>query len=165
MSSRVTWVGSSQTPWIPSSWTFHGPVSRRSKLSSGASLLLRDDVPGSLHYAFIGTVNTAGALYSATSTDLINWTTNDTAWQRGRPGHFDHNGIAAGPQAERLSDGNYLYLYNIDNAKNCQSASCGPCGVTIYIYIPLLYYYGWYGVKYIDQVPLHAVCCACFKMH
>jgi hypothetical protein len=38
-----------------------------------------------------------------------------------------HNteGIAAGPQAERLSDGNYLYLYNIDNAKNCQSASCG----------------------------------------
>ena len=128
MSGRVTWIASSQTPWVPASWTFHGPVAPF-KLTAGVSLLIRDDVPDSLHYAFIGNVNTAGSLYYATSPDLVNWTLNHSAWQRGRPDHFDHNGIAAGPQAERLSDGNYLYLYNIDNARNCQSASCGPCGV------------------------------------
>jgi hypothetical protein len=129
MSGRVTWIGSSQTPWVPSSWTFHGPVVSEFKLTAGASLLLRDDVPGSLHYAFVGNVNTAGTLYSATSSDMVHWELNHTAFQRGRPGYFDHNGIAAGPQAEQLSDGSYLYLYNIDNAKNCQSAGCGPCGV------------------------------------
>ena len=26
---------------------------------------------------------------------------------------FDQKGMASGPQAERLSDGNYLYLYNV----------------------------------------------------
>lgn len=44
--------------------------------------------------------------------------------------------IAAGPQAERLSDGSYLYLYNIDNAKNCQSASCGQWHHIIHLTAP-----------------------------
>ena len=33
------------------------------------------------------------------------------------------------PQAERLSDGSFLYLYSIDNVLSCQSSSCGKCGV------------------------------------
>ena len=97
MSGRVTWIGSSKEPWVPSSWTFHGPVAPEFKLTAGVSLLLRDDVPGSLHYAFIGNVNTAGSLFSATSADLLTWTLNHTAFARGRPGYFDHNGIAVGP--------------------------------------------------------------------
>jgi predicted GH43/DUF377 family glycosyl hydrolase len=129
LSGRVTWIASSQQPWVPSNWSFHGPVAPEFKKTAGVSLLLRDDVPGSLHYAFIGNRDTAGSLYSATSADLITWHVNHTAFQGGRPGYFDHGGIAAGPQVERLSDGSYLMLYNIDNAHNCQSASCGPCGV------------------------------------
>lgn len=92
MSGRVTWIGSSQTPWVPSSWTWHNPVIPDLKLTSGASLLLRDDVPDSPHYAFVANVNTAGSLFYATSTDLLTWTRNKTAWQSGRKGFFDHNG-------------------------------------------------------------------------
>ena len=77
--------------------------------------------------AFFMTANTAGALYAATSTDLIHWDVGTEPWCAGRAGHFDHGGIAAGPQAERLSDGNLLYdeesrvssLYNIQCSEIC----------------------------------------------
>ena len=119
-------------------WTFHGPITRDFGVTSGVSLILRDDaIPPNgtaganvTHFALIATANTAGGLFSATSTDLLHWTTNNTsAWCTGRHGKFDQKGIAAGPQAERLSDGNYLYLYSIDNVRSCQSAACGHgCG-------------------------------------
>lgn len=125
LSPRVTWVASSPTPWVVDSWIFHGPVWRRH--TAGVSLLLRDQGP---HYAIIGTADDAGSLYTATSSDLIHWDINTTVWQRGRPYDvFDWRGLAAGPSPVRLSDGNYLYFYSIDNMWNCQSASCNRCGL------------------------------------
>lgn len=129
---RVTYLATSATPWVIDSWEFHGPMSPGQVTTSGASLLLRDDVPGSPHYAFITTDDDAGGLLYATapSSDPLNWTTHSTHdWETGRKGEFDHYGLASGPQAARLSDGSYLYLYSIDNRVNCQSASCGTCGL------------------------------------
>ena len=45
----------------------------------------------------------------------------------GRKGYFDHDGIAAGPQAERLSDGNYLYLYNIVSPHGSEDNAACAC--------------------------------------
>jgi hypothetical protein len=110
MSGRVQWIATSKAPWIASSWTFHHPITQAFKLTSGASLIIRDDAgPGALHYAILTAKNTAGGLYTATSTDLLNWHTNASEpWCVGRRGMFDQKGMASGPQAERLSDGNYL---------------------------------------------------------
>lgn len=131
---RVTHLATSPTPWLVNSWSWHGPMSPGQQTTSGASILLRDDVPGSPHYAFITTDDDAGALLVATAPhdDPLTWTTQSKPWASGRPGAFDHYGLASGPSLSshyRLSDGNYLYLYSIDNRQNCQSASCGTCGL------------------------------------
>ena len=133
-STRITWIGTSQTPWDRNSWTYHSPteigLSPRYNHTAGMSIVLQDGrAPKPTHVAFFMTANTAGALYAATSTDLLHWDVGTEPWCAGRAGHFDHGGIAAGPQAERLSDGNLLYLYSLDNVLACQSSSCGKCGV------------------------------------
>lgn len=39
-------------------------------------------------------------------------------------------GLTSPPRpAAAQSDGNYLYLYSIDNVLSCQSSSCGACGL------------------------------------
>ena len=134
LSPRVTWIASSRTPWDVSSWTFHGPVWPGHPHTAGVSLLLRDDAPrpngSSVHYAFVATSDAAGSLYAATSTDLLQWHVNSTPWVRGRPyDAWDWRGLAAGPSPVRLSDGQYLYLYSIDNLWSCHSASCNRCGL------------------------------------
>ena len=132
LNGRVSMMATSKTPWNVSSWTFYdSPIFADHPTTSGASLLARDDYAPApdLHYAFVAIAGDAGPMYVGTSGDLIHWNVSDTIWQQGRKGCFDHNGLAAGPPAERLSDGNYLLLYNIDNNKNCQSASCGKCGL------------------------------------
>jgi len=35
---------------------------------------------------------------------------------KGRPGCWDSSGIAAGPQPEKLSNGDYLLIHNVDNS-------------------------------------------------
>ena len=102
--------------------------------TAGVSLLLRDDAVTTsasssaatpVHYAFIGTSDDAGPLFAGTSTDLLTWSVNNTPWVQGRPyDSWDLRGLAAGPTPVRLSDGNYLYLYSIDNEWSCHSASC-----------------------------------------
>jgi hypothetical protein len=127
---RVTHLATTATPWDVASWEFHGPMLPGLGNTSGTSLLLRDDVPGSPHYAFTMQDDDAGHLTWATAPhdDPLSWTVGGP-WIAGRPGHWDFNGLASGPQAERLSDGNYLYLYSIDNRRGCESAACGVCGV------------------------------------
>ena len=85
----------SRSPWEAESWTFHGPLTTVFGTTSGASLLIRDDTaaPTPTHYAIITTANTAGGLYTATSTDLLNWDVNTTAWCKGRRGKFDQKGM------------------------------------------------------------------------
>ena len=73
---RVDHTWTTPTPWIASSWVEHGPVDLTphpgagdgAQITAGVSLLLRDDVQGSPHYAFITTSNSAAALYVAEST-------------------------------------------------------------------------------------------------
>jgi predicted GH43/DUF377 family glycosyl hydrolase len=132
LKGRVSKMATSQTPWNVSSWTFFDePIFKDHPTTSGASLLVRDDYAAApdKHYAFVAIAGDAGPMYVGTSSDLIHWDVNDTIWQQGREGCFDKNGLAAGPPAEQLSSGDYLLLYNIDNNMNCQSASCGKCGI------------------------------------
>ena len=132
LKGRVSMMATTRTPWNMSSWTFYDePIFKDHPTTSGASLLARDDYAPmpDMHYAFVAIAGDAGPMYIGTSADLIHWNVSDTIWQQGRKGCFDYNGLAAGPPAERLSDGNYLLLYNIDNNMNCQSASCGKCGL------------------------------------
>jgi hypothetical protein len=73
---RIDHTWTTPTPWIASSWVEHGPVDLTphpgagdgDQITAGVSLLLRDDVQGSPHYAFITTSNSAAALYVAEST-------------------------------------------------------------------------------------------------
>ena len=96
---------------------------------AGAALLIRDGASDKLHYAFVLTADTAGVMFYTTSKDLLHWSPLQP-WQGPRKGHWDHGGLATGPQVETLSDGNYLMVYNVDNILDCQSASCGKLQVT-----------------------------------
>jgi len=110
-----THVFTSKTPLVKSSWKDNGMMANTcAKCNGGASILIRDDVPGSVHYAFLGTSDTASGLAYATSDDLLNWTYQGS-WQGGRPGKWDSNGLAVGPQPMRLSTGDYIMFYNTDN--------------------------------------------------
>lgn len=47
----------------------------------------------------------------------------------GRPGCWDAKGVAAGPQPERLSNGDYLYIYNIDTGFPYHPNPLGRCAI------------------------------------
>ena len=73
------------------------------------------------HLAFVGNSNTADTILLATSADGLSWTSptdkhtgEPVVFMAGREGCWDEKGVAAGPQPERLSNGDYLYVYNID---------------------------------------------------
>jgi len=106
------------------------------KYTGGAALLFRDDnnddegegggEPGqgvgasgssSTHYAFVSDSNTAGSIMLATSSDGLRWVENGT-FMTGRKDCWDE-AVAAGPQPERLSTGDYLLVYNIDTGFPC----------------------------------------------
>ena len=77
--------------------------------------------PAPAHLAFVGNSDTANTILLATSSDGLTWTepvdkrTGDpVVFMAGRPGCWDEKGVAAGPQPEKLSNGDYLYVYNID---------------------------------------------------
>ena len=155
---RVDHTWTTPTPWIASSWVEHGPVDLTphpgvgdgAQITAGVSLLLRDDVPGSPHYAFITTSNSAAALFVAESTvrhnspldrlilcskrhkclqDLLHWY-SPRFWTSGRPGCYDEHGLNVASQVERLSNGNYIFLVSTDNRGRCPSATCERCGET-----------------------------------
>lgn len=113
--SRTGMLATSFDPFNASGWTFRGPLLGASApYSGGTALLLRDAPP---HYAFVGDSNTANSINLATSMDGYTWVLNTTSkapWMTGRPGMWDEKGVAAGPQVERLSSGDYLFIYNID---------------------------------------------------
>ena len=47
----------------------------------------------------------------------------------GRPECWDSKGVAAGPQPERLSNGDYLYIYNIDTGYPYKPNPLGRCAI------------------------------------
>ena len=109
---RTTLLSTSKDPFDPHAWTLHGPL-LPGVYTGGASLLFRDSPP---HFAFVGNSDTANTILLAQSSDGLHWREPNRSlpFMAGRPGCWDAAGVAAGPQPERLSTGDYLYIYNID---------------------------------------------------
>ena len=127
---RTGMLSTTLDPFNASAWTFRGPLLGPSApYSGGTALLLRDEPP---HFAFVGDSDTANAINLATSADGYAWALNTTSkapWMAGRPGMWDASGVAAGPQPERLSSGDYLMLYNIDTGFPYKPNPLGRCSV------------------------------------
>eukprot|EP01052_Picozoa_sp_SAG31_P035446 SAG31_NODE_4279_length_3383_cov_4.832521_3_plen_110_part_00 len=87
---------------------------------------MRDSPP---HYAFVGNSNTANAILLARSDDGVKWTQENKSFMSNRPGCWDAKGVAAGPQPERLSNGDYLYVYNIDTGFPYHPSYLGRCAI------------------------------------
>ena len=129
---RNTMLSTTSDPFDPDGWTFHGPI-LPGVYTGGASLLFRDDSGGPPHYAFVSDSNTANVLLLAESSDGLHWSPPANPSRRvfmaGRPGCWDVNGVAAGPQPERLSSGDYLYVYNIDTGFPYHPNPLGRCAI------------------------------------
>ena len=127
---RTGMLATSFDPFNASAWTFRGPLlGARAPYSGGTALLLRQSPP---HFAFVGDSDTANAINLATSQDGYAWALNTTSkapWMAGRPGMWDASGVAAGPQPERLSTGDYLFIYNIDTGFPYRPNPLGRCSV------------------------------------
>lgn len=140
---RRTMLSTSKNPFDPAAWTFHGPVFPF-PYTSGASLLFRDG-PGDgdgdgknlfkkkPHLAFVCNSNTADKIFLAESNDGLVWTTpadpSRSVFMGARPGCWDQGGVAAGAQPERLSNGDYLYIYNIDTGFPYHPNPLGRCAI------------------------------------
>eukprot|EP00051_Salpingoeca_urceolata_P021901 m.349980 g.349980 ORF g.349980 m.349980 type:complete len:405 (+) comp19885_c0_seq3:512-1726(+) len=113
---RQTLLASSRDPFDPTAWTLHGPAFPWLKYTAGASMLFREQ--GLKHLAFIGNSNTADAILLAESDDGLTWKepekVSDRTFMEKRPGCWDHVGIAPGGQPMRLSNGNFLFIFNVD---------------------------------------------------
>ena len=126
---RTGMLATSLDPFNASAWTFRGPLlGSHAPYSGGTALLLRDAPP---HYAFVGNSNTANVINLATSEDGYAWVLNASKvpWMAGRPGMWDASGVAAGAQPERLSTGDYLFIYNIDTGFPYKPSPLGRCSV------------------------------------
>jgi predicted GH43/DUF377 family glycosyl hydrolase len=129
---RNTLLSTTLNPFDPDGWTLHGPI-LPGVYTAGASLLFRDDAGGAPHYAFVSDSNTANVLLLAESADGLHWKppANDSkaVFMAGRPDCWDSQGVAAGPQPERLSSGDYLYVYNIDTGFPYHPNPLGRCAI------------------------------------
>jgi len=89
------------------SWVRHGTVFPEWKWSKSGSLLLRDDVGGP-HILIWGDED----LRLAYTEDFIHYQPHPVVFLPRRADKFDSHLVEAGPSPVRLSDGNYLYIYN-----------------------------------------------------
>lgn len=124
---RETLLSTSKDPLDAHGWSLHGAVFPFS-YTSGASLLFRDGEAGP-HLAFVCNSNTAAQLLLAESDDGVTWRDAHRIFMQGRPGCWDEKGVAAGPQPERLSNGDYLYVYNIDTGFPYHPNPLGRCAI------------------------------------
>jgi len=101
-------LATTKTPNKADGWQFYGPIFPDSfgDTKSG-SMLIRDDV-GPPHYLYWGD----GPIRLATSTDLIHWTNVNNSFIGTRSDSFDSALVEGGPLPLRMSDGNYLMIYN-----------------------------------------------------
>ena len=109
---RSSLLSVSKNPFDHHSWELVGPIIPGMQ-TAGVSLLFNDDLPNANHLAFVSTYN-CFTISLAESADGRHWNITDPTWMQGRPGCWDACGAIAGPQPERLSSGDYLFVYNID---------------------------------------------------
>ena len=123
---RSSMLSISKDPFDHASWTLVGPIIPKMQ-TAGVSLLFRDDSPGAKHLAFVSTYN-CFTISLAESTDGHEWSLVQTDWMQGRPGCWDACGAIAGPQPERLSSGDYFFVYNIDTCAAGKGNDTKPLG-------------------------------------
>jgi len=96
-------------PGKASTYVDYGAIFPDVKWSKSGSLLVRDY---NTSYLFWGDSSLVPGLQMATTQDLIHYDYNPDIWLPVRTDNFDSVLVEAGPMPMRLSDGNYLFLYN-----------------------------------------------------
>lgn len=94
------------------SWTRKGPLFPDIPWSKSGSLLLRDGIPGSPHYLIFGDSSLLPGIQMAISNDLVTWKILPGLFMEVRPNSWDSALVEAGPMPLRLSNGDYLFIYN-----------------------------------------------------
>eukprot|EP00040_Diaphanoeca_grandis_P019924 m.105545 g.105545 ORF g.105545 m.105545 type:complete len:396 (-) comp27658_c0_seq1:463-1650(-) len=129
---RKTYLSTTLNPFNPDGWTLHGQVFPF-PYTSGASLLFRGGTDADPHLAFVCNSNTANQILLAESTNGLNWTLpkdpSKSVFMAGRPDCWDKNGVASGAQPTKLSNGDYLYIYNIDTGFPYHPNPLGRCAI------------------------------------
>lgn len=88
-----------------SNWNFYGPLFPNVFWSKSGSLLVHNDTH---RYLFFND----SSISIAQTKDLIHYDLTSVTLIQTRGDHFDSALVEAGPQAMKLSDKNYLFLYN-----------------------------------------------------
>jgi len=86
-------------------WKYYGPLFPNLFWSKSGSLLIHNDTH---RYLFFGD----SSISIAQTKDLIHYDLTSTALLKTRADHFDSALVEAGPLPLKLSDNNYLFLYN-----------------------------------------------------
>ncbi len=100
-------LATTKTPEKKNSWKRLGPVVPDFKWSKSGALLLRDEYNGP-HFLIWGD----DVLRIAVSTNLREFKTAPSLFLKTRADHFDSHLVESGPPPLKLSDGNYLFIYN-----------------------------------------------------
>jgi predicted GH43/DUF377 family glycosyl hydrolase len=86
-------------------WKYYGPIFPNLGWSKSGSLLIHNDTH---RYLFFGD----SSITIAQTKDLIHYDLSTTDLLKTRSDHFDSALCESGPQPLKLSDNNYLFLYN-----------------------------------------------------
>ncbi|KAJ6241452.1 hypothetical protein M0813_23239 [Anaeramoeba flamelloides] len=107
--SRLALATATTSPTKAGGWTRRGPLFPEIGWSKSGALLIRDEAP---HYLFFGDSSNHKGLQYAVSSDLFSYQIQEGIWLELREGKFDSYLVEAGPLPMKLSDGNYLLIYN-----------------------------------------------------
>jgi beta-1,2-mannobiose phosphorylase / 1,2-beta-oligomannan phosphorylase len=102
-------LATAKDPSHRANWTEHGYVFPHIAWSKSGALLIRATPP---HHLFWGDSTLVKGLQHAMSDDLLHYSNNDSIWLPVRPDSWDSLLVEAGPPPMRLSNGNYIFIYN-----------------------------------------------------
>jgi len=98
-----------KNPSDSKSYINYGPIFPDISSSKSGALLIREKQPS---YLIWGDSSLVNGIQMAVTMDLLNYTNLPGIFLPIRKDHFDSVLVEAGPMPLRLSDGNYLFLYN-----------------------------------------------------
>jgi predicted GH43/DUF377 family glycosyl hydrolase len=104
-SSILLNLAKTKNPFERDSWVRLGPVFPQYQNSKSGAILIRDSPP---HYLFWGDSD----IRVAKSDNITIWKDIGEIFLSPRPDKFDSKLVESGPPPLRLSNGNYLFLYN-----------------------------------------------------
>ncbi len=95
----------SSDPMVPANWKQRGPLFTNRFWSKSGALLVHN---ATNQYLFFGDTS----IFIATSNDMLNYRDLNQTLLATRSNMFDSELVESGPEPIRLSNGNYLFLYN-----------------------------------------------------